>query len=180
MDKGLALVVVACVSMLVLLGWYQLSYMSSDGPASDGSNWDSSKVFNVVLMGDSITVSSSRPAVVSGSRMTIKSAGTYNITGSLTEGQIVVQTKDAGIVRLVLNGVNITCSTSAPICVLDAEKVEVYLENGTENFLSDGASPTFSDPADTEPNAALFSKTNMVIMGEGVLNVVGKYNDGIT
>jgi hypothetical protein len=144
-----------------------------------GEPWDSSIVVNVELKGDSITVSHSRPAVVDGSKVIIRSAGTYDITGYLTDGQIIVYTRDAGPVKLILNGVNINCSTSSPICVLDAAEVVIFLPAGTENSVGDGASYVLASPSVDEPNAAVFSKDDLTISGDGLLRVVGNYNDGI-
>jgi hypothetical protein len=65
--------------------------------------WDTSTVVLVTLNGNSISVVPS-VATVSGSIVTIMSAGTYNITGSLSDGQIIVNSEGDGNVRLILNG----------------------------------------------------------------------------
>ena len=56
----------------------------------------------ITLNGTSITVGGSG-ATVNGRVVTIASAGTYLISGALTDGQIVVATSDPGVVRLVLS-----------------------------------------------------------------------------
>jgi len=150
---------------------------SSQDPGDEP--WDTAMVVDVALNGNSITVSSSRPAVVNGSKLTIRYAGTYRIVGSLNDGQIIVNTKDSGVVKLILNGSHVSCSTSAPICVLDAEDVILSLEAGTENSVSDGTSYIFANPGVDEPNAAIFCRSNLVILGSGSLNVDGNYNDGV-
>lgn len=137
--------------------------------------WDTSMVINIVLNGNSISVTPD-VADVSGSKVTIKSAGTYSITGSLSNGQIVVDSDDDAPVRLILDGVNISCSSSAPVFVSDADKVIIMLEKGTDNVLTDGTSYSTSG----EPNAALFSNSFMTIYGEGSLTVTGNYKDGIS
>ena len=38
---------------------------------------------------------------------------------------------------------------------------------------------TFADPAEDEPNAAIFSKADLTVAGNGALVVNGNYNDGI-
>ena len=83
--------------------------------------WNNSDVIDVGLNGNSITVSLASAATVDGSKVTITSAGTYNISGSLTDGQIIVNTEDKETVRLILNGVDIGCSTSAPIYIIKAK-----------------------------------------------------------
>jgi len=139
--------------------------------------WDNSQVIDIVLNGNSITMDSSG-ATVSGSTVTITSAGTYNISGSLSDGQIIVNTEDEGTVRLILNGVNMTCSSSAPIYVSNAKKTIIVLAENTENYVTDGAS--YKNLVDNEPNAAIFSKSDLTIYGNGSLVVDGNYADGIS
>jgi hypothetical protein len=164
-------------SVQVAGGHIDIANSSQD---AEDEPWDTAMVVDVALNGNSITVSSSRPAVVNGSRLTIRYAGTYRIAGSLNDGQIVVNTKDSGVVKLILNGAHISCSTSAPICVLDAEDVVLSLEAGTENSVADGASYVFANPGVDEPNAAIFCRSDLIILGSGSLNVDCNYNDGIT
>ena len=140
--------------------------------------WNSSTVIDIELNGNSITVSATDVATVVGSKVTITSAGTYRISGSLTDGQVVVDTNDEETVRLILNGVNINCSTSAPVYVMNAEKVVIVLQEGTENYVADGENYPLEAGTD-EPNAAVFSKSDLTIYGAGSLSVDGNYNDGI-
>ena len=138
--------------------------------------WDENQAIRVSLNYNSITVVPSI-ASVSGGTLTIKSAGTYILKGSLSDGQIIVNTDDEEIVRLVLAGVNINCSKSAPIFVKHAAKVIIVLEENTENHLADGTTYATSD---SEPNAAIFSNSYLSIHGQGTLTVTGNYNDGIS
>lgn len=141
-------------------------------------SWDAANAVQIVLNGDAITVDG--PGVeVKGNKATITSAGTYTISGTLSDGQIIVDTKDSAIVRLILNGVDIHSATSAPIYVANAEKTMIVLADNTANVISDSATYTFADPADDEPNAAIFSKDDLTIYGSGSLTVTGNYNDGI-
>ena len=141
--------------------------------------WDSSEVIDIELNGNSITVNATGVATIDGSTVTITSAGTYRISGSLTDGQIIVDTDDKETMRLILNGIDVSCSTSSPIYILDAKKVIIVLEENTENYVKDGVSYVFKDTTEDEPNAAIFSKSDLTIFGDGLLNVDGNYNDGI-
>lgn len=181
MDKGLVIVTIACFTMLAFFVGYQLSIggLPKDAPTNNGDDWDSSIIVDLTLKGDSIEVSNSQPVAVNGSRATILFGGTYNITGSLSDGQIAVYTDDEDPVRLILHGVNINCSTSAPISIMDAEEAFIILADGTENFVEDATTYIFDDPSEDEPNAAVFCKSDLTILGNGVLNVFGNYNDGI-
>ena len=140
--------------------------------------WKESDVVAVALNGGTAT-SSASSVKVSGSTVTISAAGTYRLTGSLTNGQIVVDSDDDGVVRLILNGVDITSATTSPISVSDAKKVVVVLADNTQNRLTDAATYTFADAATDEPNAALFSAADLTIAGNGLLTVKGNFNDAI-
>jgi len=139
--------------------------------------WDNAKAIQIRLNENSIAVDSGS-VLVSGSIATIISAGTYLITGSLTNGQLIVNTTDEGDVKLILNNVNITCATSAPLYISSAGKVIIILADGSENYVTDGT--TYQNVVDNEPNAAIFSKADLTIFGKGSLTVDGNYNDGIS
>lgn len=140
--------------------------------------WDGESATGIVLNTTSITVTG-EGATASGTTATITAAGTYLVTGSLTNGKIIVDTESEETVKIVLNGVNITCSNSAPIAVMSAEKVIVILADDTENYLTDGTSYTFYSSDEDEPNATLFSKSDLSISGNGSLVIDANYNDGI-
>lgn len=137
--------------------------------------WDNITIVKIELNDNSITVNSST-VNVSNNIATITTAGVYSIVGSLSDGQIIVNTEDEEKVVLILNGANVTCNTSAPIYIQKAKKVVVYLVAGSQNSLIDATSYITSD----EPNATLYSKSDLTIFGEGSLIVKGNYNDGIT
>ncbi|MDD2956292.1 MAG: carbohydrate-binding domain-containing protein [Oscillospiraceae bacterium] len=140
------------------------------------SSWDSSAV-SVLLGGTSDEGGAG--VDISGSTVTISQAGTYLLSGSLADGQIVVDAGKDDLVRLVLNGVDAACSSSAPLFVKQAEKVVLILAQGSENSFSDGSDYVFEDGED-EPNAAIFSKDDLTVTGSGSLTVSGNYNSGIT
>ncbi len=133
---------------------------------------------SIELTGDSIAVEGTG-ATVDGSVVTITSAGKYSISGILNDGQIIVNTQDEETVYVILDGADITSSTSAPIYVSNAEKTVITLADGTENFVTDGASYVFEDADSDEPDAAVFSKDDLTINGSGSLTIHANYNNGI-
>lgn len=151
---------------------------SKDHESIDDYKWITSEVVSVQLNGNSI-VENSDGATTNGGIITITSAGNYSFSGSLTNGQIIVDTQDEAIVRLVLNGVNINCSSSSPIYVKNAKKVLIVLADNTSNIVKDGSVYTFANSSETEPNAAIFSLADLTIFGNGSLDVTGNYNDAI-
>ncbi len=140
--------------------------------------WDSSDVIQIVLNGNSVTVDAAC-VNVNGTKVTITSSGTYSISGSMSDGQIIVNTDDKEIVRLIMNGVNINSSASTPVYIISAEKIVIVLAEYTENYVKDGETYIFEDPEEDEPNAAIFSKSDLTICGNGSLTVDGRFNDGI-
>jgi len=109
--------------------------------------------------------------------LTIKNKGTYVITGTLKDGQIVVDAEDTDKVQIVLNGVYITCLDNAPIYIKNADKAFITLKEKTENTLTDGSKYTQTD--DNNVDGVIFSKVDLTINGNGILNISANYNHGI-
>ena len=146
-----------------------------DHDADSDYVWDGSDVTAIVLNGSSITVEG-EGAEVNGSVVTITAGGNYDVSGSLSDGQVVVNSEDESIVRLILNGADISCSDNAPVYVEQAQKAMIVLAEGTQNKVSDGSS---YNSGEEYANAAIFSKDDLTICGDGALAVNGNYNDGI-
>lgn len=151
--------------------------VSADFDIDDFISTANGAITSITLNGDSIATAG-EGVNVNGSIVTITAVGVYEITGTLNNGQIVVETEDKENVTLLLAGVNIYNENSAPIYVANAEKVIITLAEGTQNNVSDGASYTNLDESG-EPNAAIFSHDDLTINGAGTLNVTASYNNGI-
>ena len=135
-------------------------------------------ITHIVFNGDSISVDGSY-AAVDGSTVTLTSARTYILSGTLNDGQVIVNTDDEEDVVIILNGVNITCSDSAPIYVVNASDTVITLADNTENYVTDGATYVY-EAGVTEPNAAIYSNDDLIIEGNGSLTVSANYNNGIS
>ena len=142
------------------------------------SDWTSEPYETITLASDKIEYSGTG-AVVSGTTLTIYSEGTYVVSGSLTDGQIIVDASKDDVVRLVLNGAELYCNTSAPLYAKQAEKLIVSLPDGTKNVLSDASAYRYETEDTSEPDAALFSKDDLTINGGGTLTVNANYDNGI-
>ena len=145
------------------------------------TDWQSGTYTAITLSGTNIAVNGTG-AQADGSKLTITAAGTYALSGSLSDGYILVDAPDDADVRIVLNGASITCSTGAPLFVKNADKVTISLAPDTQNTLTDAAEYTYDayDKDEDEPSAALFSKADLVFNGTGELTVTAQHNDGIT
>ncbi len=114
---------------------------------------------------------------IDGDTVTITAAGTYRISGTLTDGQIVVDAADADV-RLVLDGVDITSSTSAAILVEQANDTIIWSADGSDNHVAGGTTTATSD--EDAPNAAIYSRDDLALAGAGSLTVDGTTADAIT
>lgn len=115
--------------------------------------------------------------------VTITDGGVYVLTGTLTDGRVLVNAPGADV-TLVLRDADITCTDSSALYIYKAASVLVYLPDGTASTLTDGSSydysDSFSSTADEEPNACLYAKSDLIIAGGGTLTVTGNANNGIT
>ncbi len=143
------------------------------------TDWQDENPYEIELVGDDADFDSSAPVMFDDNVLTIKAGGTYVFTGNLDNGQIVVDAEDKKTVKLVLNGVEINSSDSSAVYIQDAEKAVISLVENTENRISDGANYVIDDSAEDELDAAIFSKSDLTINGDGALTVSGNYKDGI-
>ena len=115
--------------------------------------------------------------------VTITDGGVYVLTGTLTDGRVLVNAPDADV-TLVLQDADITCADSSALYIYKAASVLLYLPDGTASTLTDGSSYDYGDgvssSADEEPNACLYAKSDLIIAGGGTLTVTGNANNGIT
>lgn len=141
--------------------------------------WSADSSTLIDMTGTSATVTGSGAKASDGS-VTITAGGTYVLSGKLSDGQVVVNVDNEEDVHLVLNGVQLHDEDSAPVYIQKAGDVILTLQDGTENVITDGDTYVFPDESTDEPNAAVFSKSDLTINGTGKLSVSGNFNNGIT
>ena len=149
------------------------AYTYSDYELDD--SFDRQSAASITLSG-STAQSNGSGVSINNATVTISKEGCYLISGELEDGQIIVDAGDSDKVQLVLDNASIHCSTGSAILVRNADKVKVTLAADSENELSDG---TEYQTDDDNPDAALFSKDDLVINGSGSLTVQGNYKHGI-
>ncbi len=118
-------------------------------------------------------------AKVKGDVVTISKAGTYLLSGSLSEGQVNVNSVDDGKVKLVLGGVDISSASTSPLVITAADEAVVILADGAKNTLSDSVAASADDEEPDAPTATLYSADDLTIAGAGSLTVTGRSNNGI-
>jgi len=127
----------------------------------------------IKLSGDSIDCDGDGVSVQD-TTATITEKGVYRITGTLDDGQIIVDAKGEKV-QLVLDGASITSKSNAPISVANADKVFITLAKGSENTVTDNSKAS----SDEEQDSAIFSKDSLTINGSGSLTVNSSGKDGI-
>ena len=108
-------------------------------------------------------------ALSDGKDLTITEAGIYVVSGSAKNASIIVEAGDDDKVQIVLSGASITNDSSPAIYVKNADKVFVTTAGGSENTLT--VSGSFTADGDTNTDAVIFSKDDLVLNGEGTLTI---------
>ena len=142
------------------------------------SSFNPDKATKIVFNGSSISVDG-EGAEVNGNKVTISLKGTYLVSGTLDDGQIIVNAGDEDDVRLILNGATMNCSNSSCIYALNADKVILTLVDGSVNTFTDTSNYVYDNPDKEEPNAAIFTDCDLSINGNGTLNVNGNFQHAI-
>ncbi len=117
--------------------------------------------------------------------ITITDGGTYVFSGTATDAQIAVAAEDTDEVRIVLNGVELTCRTAAAIQVYTASDpktegaygVTIELAAGSENIVNGSHTKKLNDD-DIKHDGAISSNISLGFEGDGNLTVNGD-NEGI-
>ncbi len=142
------------------------------------ASWDEASAVKITFDKQNIT-SSDNSVTVKDNTATITKSGTYVLSGTLTDGSLIVAAGDKDDVRIVLNNADMTSSTTAPIYIKNAKNTYLILAEGSKNTITDAAKYLYADAADDEPSAAVFSKSDLTINGSGSLNVKGNYHNAI-
>ncbi len=142
------------------------------------TNYADGTIVKVSLNGETAEAKSNNVEIADGD-VKILAGGVYILSGSLSDGSVIVDSGDGAEVRIVLNGVNITSSDFSAIYVKQAEKTVISLAPNTENVLTDASSYNEEKTEDGKPSACLYSKDDLTINGTGKLTINGNYADGI-
>ena len=139
-------------------------------------SYDESEAVKITLSGKTAACNSSNVQIEDGV-VTIKAAGVYVLSGTLTDGTIVVDAGDDDKVQLVLDGVSITAADYAAIYAKNADKVFVTLAEGAENSLT--VSGDYVQTDDNNVDAVIFAKCDLTLNGIGSLTVKDTTGHGI-
>lgn len=117
-----------------------------------------------------------------GDKITFTSQGTYIVSGEW-HGQLIVDTPDTEKVKLILNGVSISCPDGPALQVnTAAKKVVLYSAKDSVNLFSDGAdyyTEAEDGSSSGHPNACIWSAEDLKFDGEGSMYITGNCDKGI-
>ena len=137
-------------------------------------SWDEDEAIRIQLNGDSAACETGA-AEINGSTVTITREGVYVLTGTLEQGNVIIDADDSAKVQLVLDQASVHAVGTAAITVENADKVFITLADDSDNALS--ASGSFSE--DSNVDAAVFARDDLVFNGTGRLTVTCENGNGI-
>ena len=107
----------------------------------------------------------------------ITEAGIYRLTGSLSNGQVVIEAPEDAKVKLILDGVSIRCEGHAAIYAISADKVIVASAEGSTNLLESVGD--FVQTDDNNVDAAIFAKCDLNLNGDGTIGIRCETGHGV-
>lgn len=138
--------------------------------------YDEKSSISITLNGGSAVCDDSA-VTISGGDIVIGKEGTYVLSGTLNDGSVKVNADKADKVQLVLKNATIHSQSSAPIYILQADKVFLTTADGTQNTLSNGGSFTVLD--DNNIDGVIFSKEDLTMNGKGSLTIESPAGHGV-
>ena len=108
----------------------------------------------------------------------ITGGGTYALSGTLDDGSITVDANGNSKVRLILDGVTVSCADSACLIVEQADKVFLTLAEGSENSFVSGAEYS-EDALAGGIDGVIFARDDLTVNGSGSLTVTAGYKHGL-
>lgn len=130
-----------------------------------------------ITLADNASTSSLKSVKIDGNKITVSEESTYIVTGSLTDGQIIVDGDKSEKIRLILDGVTINSNSSAPIYVKQTDKLFITLAENSKNVLTNNKE--FTADGDNNVDAVIFSKDDVTLNGNGSLEITTNCGHGI-
>ncbi len=139
--------------------------------------WDTADATKITLSDEGSTVSGNGAYVYNGD-IHIVYAGKYMLSGTLSDGSIIVEADNDDKIWLMLSGVSIHSEDGAVIRVEQAGKVFLTLQDGTMNTLSSGSAYS-EETVSAGVDGTIYSRDDLTINGTGSLQVTAEYQHGI-
>ena len=176
MKKKHVVLVAATLSLALTMGAYK-SYADAATKknakaATESALTNTEGATQIAASGDSIVVTGDG-AVAENGKVTIRKAGTYLLSGTLEEGQLRADAEEGAEIILVFDGFKISNSTDAPLLFESGSSITLVLKDGSKNAVTDLRSSA------EENKAAIYTKSDLTISGNGTLDVTGTAEDAI-
>ena len=138
---------------------------------------DTTNIFTKRDLTQTADTSSAKTLEVSdGQTLKITEEGVYVIKGIAKNCTIRVEADDTAKVQLVLDGVSITNDSTPAIYVVSADKC--FVTTGADSTLS--VTGAFTADSDTNTDAVIFSKDDLVLNGTAALTINSAQGNGVT
>ena len=111
--------------------------------------------------------------------VTIDQGGSYELSGSMDGIRFLIDLEEPEPVKLILNGVDLTSPGTAAITCLNAEKLVLFLQEGSENFIQDIGGGMMEDTDGSGADALLYSEAPLILAGQGNLELLASYQIGV-
>ena len=118
-----------------------------------------------ITLSDNASTSSLKSVKIDGNTITVSEQGTYIVSGTLSDGQIII------------DGVTINSNTGAPIYVKQTDKLFITLAESSKNVLTNNKK--FTADGDNNVDAVIFSKDDITLNGNGSLEITTNCGHGI-
>ena len=171
----------------VLMALVMLLTMLSLSVTAAASEVDTSDATSFVFADSGVTVTQGAYTgfKVNGTALSITAAGTYVVSGSCSNGSITVKKNVTGV-TLVLSGLTLSASATAPITCNKGSGVSIIAAAGTLNALADDCynnDDVYTDETlyPNIENAVIKCKdgSNVTIGGTGAINVTANGKNGV-
>lgn len=130
-----------------------------------------------ITLSDNASTSSLKSVKIDGNTITVSEEGTYIVSGTLSDGQIIIDGDKNEKIRLILDGVTINSNTGAPIYVKQTDKLFITLAESSKNVLTNNKK--FTADGDNNVDAVIFSKDDITLNGNGSLEITTNCGHGI-
>ncbi|MBO4539831.1 MAG: carbohydrate-binding domain-containing protein [Clostridia bacterium] len=161
-----------------------IANLEANAVKNDGNDYDENSPMSetavfITLADDASTVTDGNGnpypddyAAVSGNVIHIQKAGTYVLTGSLSDGQIVIGTDDRA--QLIFRDAHVHCSNRPAMEIYGTGKKILTMSDGTNNSLSDD-----NDRADVTKDGVIRAAHAVTINGKGSLTIAAKFGSAV-
>ena len=167
--KKIAILILSAIAICVFAG-------CGDDIGPTVNNTPDEEIINIILDDSGITYPDGA-IYVDENIIMITKGGSYNLSGTLSDGKIIVDTQET--IFLTLNGANITSAKSSAIEFVNTGKAVIEIVDGTENRFSDGEDKIKKSDTDGDTNAVIYSNSDIELHGSGALYLTGNNRCGI-